>query len=276
MPILVALAAAGVYGASDFLGGFASKRNAAGTVVLLSQLCGAALLVVCYALQPLPITRADVLFGALGGVAGAIAIVMLYAALSVGRMGVISPVNAVVSASVPVLFGIGFGERPTVFAIVGVCCALGAVILVSLDATTRSISLREPGLALALGSGVAIGVLYVALGGAHGGSGFGRLVVTRCVSLAVLCCYVFARRFPLRAARGTLRYIAPAGVLDMGANILYVIAAHGGLISLVAVVTSLYPVSTVLLARFFLAERLSPIQWAGVACAIGGVVLVAL
>jgi uncharacterized membrane protein len=87
---------------------------------------------------------------------------------------------------------------------------------------------------------------------------------------------VFARRSPLRAAPGTLRFIAPAGVLDMGANVLYVLAAHGGMLSIVAVVTSLYPVSTVLLARFALDERLSAVQWSGVACAICGVVLIAL
>ena len=276
MPILVALAAAGVYGAADFLGGFATRRNSAGTVVLLSQLFGALLLVACYAFAPTPITALDVRVGCFAGFAGAAAIVALYAALSVGRMGVVSPVNAVVGASVPILFGIGFGERPSVFALVGISCALVAVVLVSLDAKTGRFSFKEPGVALAIASGVAIGILYVALGGAHGGTGFGRLAVTRVVSLLVLGIYVAIRRSPLRPASETMRFIAPAGILDMAANVLYVVAAHGGMLSLVAVVTSLYPVSTVLLARFVLHERLSPIQWTGVACAIGGVVLVAL
>jgi drug/metabolite transporter (DMT)-like permease len=276
MPILVALAAAGVYGAADFLGGFASRRNSAGTVVLLSQIFGALLLAGCFAFAPAPITSADLRFGCFAGIAGAAAIVALYAALAVGRMGVVSPVNAVVGASVPIFVGIGLGERPSLFAFAGIACALVAVVLVSLDAKTGRFSFKEPGVALAIASGVAIGALYVALGGAHGGTGFGRLVVTRVVSLVVLGAYVFARRSPLRAAPGTLRFIAPAGVLDMGANVLYVLAAHGGMLSIVAVVTSLYPVSTVLLARFALDERLSAVQWSGVACAICGVVLIAL
>ncbi|MBD5607124.1 MAG: EamA family transporter, partial [Candidatus Eremiobacteraeota bacterium] len=111
MPILVALAAAGVYGAADFLGGFATRRNAAGTVVLLSQLFGALLLAVCYFTAPSPITAIDIRIGVFAGLAGAAAIVALYAALSVGRMGVASPVNAVVGASVPIVFGIAVGER---------------------------------------------------------------------------------------------------------------------------------------------------------------------
>ena len=276
MPILIALAAAGVYGAADFLGGFASRRNAAGTVVLVSQLFGALLLALCYGLAPTPITNEDWRIGACAGLAGAGAIVSLYAALAVGRMGVVSPLNAVVGASVPVVFGLVFGERPSAFAFAGVLCALVSVVLVSLDAKTGRISLKEPGVVLAVLSGVAIGVLYVTLGGAHGGAGFGRLVVTRIVSLGVLGGYLLARREPFRPAPQSMRFIVPAGVLDMGANVLYVVAAHGGMLSLVAVVTSLYPVSTVLLARVFLKETLSPVQWTGVACAIGGVVLVAL
>jgi drug/metabolite transporter (DMT)-like permease len=276
MPILVALAAAGVYGAADFLGGFASRRNTAGAVVLLSQIFGALLLAVCFAFEPSRITAADLRFGFFAGIAGAVAIVALYAALAIGRMGVISPINAVVGASVPIFVGIGFGERPSAFALGGIACALVAVVLVSLDAKTGRFSVREPGIALAIVSGFAIGGLYVSLGGAHGGTGFGRLIVTRVVSLVVLGVYLALRRSSLRAASGTLRFIAAAGVLDMGANVLYVVASHGGMLSIVAVVTSLYPVSTVLLARFTLHEHLSPVQWSGVACAIGGVVLIAL
>jgi len=271
MPILVALAAAGVYGAADFLGGFASRRNTAGAVVLLSQIFGALLLGVCFAFEPSRITAADLRFGFFAGIAGAVAIVALYAALAIGRMGVISPINAVVGASVPIFVGIGFGERPSAFALAGIACALVAVVLVSLDAKTGRFSLREPGIALAIVSGFAIGGLYVSLGGAHGGTGFGRLIVTRLVSLVVLGVYLALRRSSLRAASGTLRFIAAAGVLDMGANVLYVVASHGGMLSIVAVVTSLYPVSTVLLARFTLHEHLSPVHGPGAPAPIAGV-----
>lgn len=276
MPIALALASAVTYGSADFFGGLAARRNAAATVVLLSQLAGVIVLVPCLGFAPQPISRFDVRVGMIAGAAGAIAIVTLYAALGAGRMGVVSPINAAVGASVPVAFGLLIGERPGRLALYGVALAFVAVILVSLDDRTFRVSFREPGVALAVASGFAIGALYVALGGAHGGAGFGRLAVARAVSLVLLTGYVALRRAPLRPATGTLRFILPAGLLDMTANALYVLAAHGGMLSLVAIVTSLYPVSTVLLARFVLNERLMSLQWIGVACALGGVVCIAL
>lgn len=128
---------------------------------------------------------------------------------------------------------------------------------------------------LALLSGLGIGVLYVALAAGHREPRLGRLAVVRATSLVVLASYALLRRESLRPARESVRLILLAGTLDMGANVLYVAALRNGALAIVAVLTSLYPASTVFLARVVLGERLVPMQWAGVAFAALGVALIA-
>jgi drug/metabolite transporter (DMT)-like permease len=278
MVVALALAAAIAYGAADFCGGIASRRTPAATVVVLSQLAGAPVLAVAWLAIPGGgrFYTSDALWGLCAGLAGGIAIAALYAALAVGRMGVISPITAVIGASVPVLAGFALGERPSAPAVAGVALAFVAVVLVSANAETRGLSFRAPGVGLALVSGLAIGALYVFLGRGHADGTFARLAVTRVVSVAFLCVYALARREPLRPAPGALPLILGAGALDMGANVLYVLAARSGLLAIAAVLTSLYPASTVLLARLVLHERLTAWQWLGVAVAAGGIALIAL
>ncbi len=275
MAIVLALAAAAVYGAADFFGGIASRRSAAVAVVVLSQLAGIVVLGVAWLALPGRFYPGDLLWGALAGLGGGVGIVALYAALAVGRMGVVSPITAVVGASVPVVAGLAQGERPAAAALAGVVCAFVAVALVSANAETKTISLREPGLLLALLSGLGIGLLYVCLAHGHADAGLARLAIARVASLALMVAYAGVRRESLRPASGALPMILLAGALDMGANVLYVLATGRGLLAIVAVLTSLYPASTVFLAFAFLRERLSGTQWAGVGLAACGVVLIA-
>jgi len=274
--VLLALAAAAVYGAADFFGGVASRRTAAATVVLLSQVAGIAVLATAWFLLPGRFYASDIAWGIAAGFAGSIAIAALYAALAVGRMGVVSPITAVIGASVPVVAGFLFGDRPTVLALAGVCCAFVAVALVSANSETRRISLREPGVALAFVSGLGIGALYVLLGHGHNDAGLARLAITRATSVVVLLGYALVRRESLRPAAGSLRAILAAGAFDMAANVLYIAATRYGLLAVVAVLTSLYPASTVFLARVLLDEHLTRSQWVGVAVAACGVVLIAV
>jgi len=274
--IFLALAAAAVYGAADFAGGFASRRTPAVAVVVLSQLAGVVVLAIAWSASPGPFYASDVVWGILGGVGGSVGIVALYAALAVGRMGVVSPITAVVSASVPVIVGFAAGDRPPVLGIVGVAFAFVAVALVSANAETRGISLTEPGLILALLSGAGIGLLYVMLARGHADAGFTLLAIVRATSVMLLIGYALLRRESLRPAPGSLRLILLAGALDMSANVLYVASTRHGLLAIVAVLTSLYPASTVFLARIILRETLTPIQWVGVAFAATGVALIAV
>ena len=213
--------------------------------------------------------------GVAAGIAGGVAIAALYAALAIGRMGVVSPITAVVGASVPVAVGLALGQRPGPLALAGIALAFVAVGLVSANAETRRISLAEPGLGLALVSGAGIGLLYVFLARGHADGGLALLATTRATSLVMLVLYATVRRESLRPAAGGLTTILVAGALDMAANVLYVLATRHGLLPVVAVLTSLYPASTVALARVVLKERLQALQWVGVGCAACGVALIA-
>jgi drug/metabolite transporter (DMT)-like permease len=276
MAIFLALMAAICYGSADFAGGIASRRTAAVAVVVVSQIAGIAVLAVVWGFAPGHFYRDDLLYGIGGGIAGGIAITALYAALTIGRMGVVSPITAVVGASVPVAVGFALGQRPGPITLAGIALAFVAVALVSANAETRRISLSEPGLGLALASGAGIGLLYVFLSRGHADGGLALLATTRATSLVVLVVYALLRRESLRPTAGGLPTILLAGALDMGANVLYVIATRHGSLPIVAVLTSLYPASTVALARIVLRERLQTLQWIGVACAASGVALIAL
>jgi drug/metabolite transporter (DMT)-like permease len=271
----LALLAALAYGAADFYGGLASRRMPAATVVVLAQLFGMVVLGLAFPFVPSHFYQTDVLVGLGAGVCGALGIAALYAALAIGRMGVVSPITAVVGASVPVVWGFATGERPAAAAVAGVVLAFLAVGLVSTNEETRRISLREPGLGLALASGAGIGFLYVLLAHAHHDSGLSVLATSRLTSIPLLLAYALIRRERLRPPTNLLLSVAVA-VLDMAANLLYVLAARVGLLAIVAVLTSLYPASTVFLARIVLGEKLNRVQWLGVGCAFCGVLLIAL
>ncbi len=277
MAIALALAAALCYGAGDFFGGLASRRMPAVAVVAFVQVAGALVLALVWPFVPGAhhVDVRDAGIGAAAGVAGAIAIVALYAALAIGRMGVVSPVTAVIGASVPVVVGFGLGERVGAGGVAGVVLAFLAVALVSANLESRSFSLREPGIGLALVSGLAIGGLYVLLAGGRADAAFERLACARGTSFAVLLIYAFVRGENLRPVSNAMRFVVAAGVLDMSANILYVLAASSGMLAIVALITSLYPASTVFLARYVLDERLSRSQWFGVGLATCAIVLIA-
>jgi drug/metabolite transporter (DMT)-like permease len=286
--VALALAAAACYGAADFCGGLASRQRSALAVVVWSQAIGlVVLLAALFAIPGVPFAG-DLGWGVACGVSGAFAIMLLYRGLALGVMGVVSPITAVLAAAIPVVVAVALGERPAPLALVGITCALVAVVLVSAvapaaapeDEAPLARPVRRgrlpPGLAEALGSGTAFGFFFIALARTHAGAGLWPLLATRVVSLAVLAGLALSLRRSLRLARPGLRTVAAAGVLDMGANILYVLASHAGPLSIAAVVTSLYPTGTVALAAAVLRERLVAVQWAGVAVALAGVACIAL
>jgi drug/metabolite transporter (DMT)-like permease len=271
----LALVSALAYGAADFLGGMASRRTPAVVVVVLSQVAGAIVLAAAFPFVPSRLYSEDVGWGVASGVCGAVGIAALYAALASSRMGIVSPVTAVIAASVPVAFGLLTGGRPAPLALAGVALAFVAVGLVSAGPGVRGVTAREPGLWLAVVSGVAIGGLYIFLSRGHADAGLWLVAVTRATSILLLIVYLLARRERPLPDPGRGVTIVVAGVLDMSANVLYVLATHRTLLAVAAVITSLYPASTVFLARIVLRERLGRVQWAGVACAACGVLLIA-
>jgi drug/metabolite transporter (DMT)-like permease len=286
MALVLALAAALSYGAADFCGGLASRRTSSLTVVVWSQAVGLLVLAAAFPFVPGIPRGADVALGALCGIGGAFAVALLYRALAIGVMAVVSPITAVLAASIPVLWAFAHGERPSPLELTGIAFALVAVVLVSLtappvdeDAPLARAPHRHrfpPGIPSALASGVAFGFFFIILAQTHRDAGLYPLLGTRVVSLGLLTLGAFALRRPLHVTRPGLRTIVLAGALDMGANVLYVLASHRGALSIVAVLTSLYPAGTVALAATVLRERLARVQWLGVASAFAGVLCISL
>ena len=283
MAVLRGLAAAVVYGAADFMGGLASKRTSVVSVVLVSQLFGSALLVIVLPfLLTEPFGATAVLWGVAAGASGGFGVMFLYRGLARGKMSVVAPITAVGAASIPVAFGLLSGESPGALAAAGIVVALAAVVLVSMSpqageasATPERSSFAARGLLDAVAAGFFFAFFFIFLDVAGSASGLWPLVGARVGSFALIGGVALASRQPLAPAPGSTATIAAVGMLDVAANVLYVLAIRTGLLSLVAVLTSLYPASTVILARTVLGERMSRPQLAGVALAASGVALMA-
>lgn len=277
MAVLLALCSAATYGVGDFMGGMATKRASATAVLFWSHLVGVLLLLAVVAVDGGELTAHDVGLGALGGVAGALGVGMLYRALSIGPMSVVAPITALLAAAVPVVAGFLQGERPDAAAIVGMVVALVAIVLVSAEGggTLRPSDLR--GVTLALAAGTGFGLFFVALSYTDDSSGMWPLVGARTTSVTAVGALVLLGRVDAVVERGRTRLLTVgAGALDVTANVFYLLAIREGLLSVVSVLTSLYPVSTVVLARVVLKERFAAIQRVGMAVAIPAAILISM
>ena len=279
MAVILAVVSAAVYGAADFLGGVATRRSTAFAVVVWSQLAGLVALAAAAAVMgDAPAPARDLAWGAVGGLGGGTGVVLLYRGLSIGRMSVVAPTSAVIGAVLPVLVGLGLGERPHAAALAGVAVALLAIILVSSgpDGSADAVlgGRVRPGLREAVGAGMGFALFFVALANAGDDAGLWPLLAAR-VSIVVAAVGGLVTRSALRPAPGAWGRIVVVGLLDMTSNLLYVLATRRGLLSLVAVLVSLYPASTVLLARVVLGERMTGRQVVGLVAAGAGVALIA-
>lgn len=277
MAVLLALCSAATYGVGDFMGGMATKRAGASAVLLWSHLVGVVLLLVVVAVDGGVLTARDVGLGALGGVAGALGVAMLYRALSIGPMSVVAPVTALLAPAVPVVAGFVDGERPGATALVGMVAALAAIVLVSAEGggSLRPSDLR--GVTLALAAGMGFGLFFVALSYTDDSSGMWPLVGARAMSVTAVGALALLGRLDAVVERGRTRLLtAGAGALDVTANVFFLLAIREGLLSVVSVLTSLYPVSTVVLASVVLKERFAPLQRVGMAIAIPAAILISM
>ncbi|SDK16321.1 DMT family transporter [Nonomuraea jiangxiensis] len=275
MTVILATVCAVVYGTADFFGGLATRRSQVFSVVLLSQTAGLALIVGLLPLLPGTFSGAALSWGLAAGLSGAAGLVLFYRALATGVMSVVAPTTAVTSAALPVVFGLATGERPAFWALVGVALALGSVLLVSQDRSADGRGSLASVLA-ALAAGAGFGGFFILLAQAPHEAGLWPLVGARLSSVSTVALLAVVTRRALKPGPKSLHIIVAAGLLDMAANVLFLLAQQGGLLSLVAVLVSLYPASTLLLARHVLGERLRAIQVAGVGCALGAVALIAV
>lgn len=277
MAILLALSSAASFGVGDFFGGLATRRASAAAVVLWSHLLGLLLLLAGAVVVAGHADGGDLTGGALSGLAGAAGVGLLYRALSIGTMSVVAPTTALLSASVPVLVGVVDGERPGAVVALGMVMALVAIVLVSAEGGGRWRPADGRAFVLALGAGLGFGLFFVALSTTSDDSGLWPLVAARGASVSTLALLAVAGRVARVVPAGPARWqTAVAGTLDGLANLLYLLAVREGLLSVVSVLSALYPVTTVILARVVLHERVGPVQRAGMALALPAAVLIAL
>jgi drug/metabolite transporter (DMT)-like permease len=279
---LLALGSAVLYGSADFFGGLTARRANTIATVFCSQLVGLVLLALVLPFLPVAtVSTRDWLWGFVAGLSGGIGVALLYRALALGTMAVVAPTTAVIAAMIPVLFAFLLGERLRPWTLVGVALALLAIALVSrppkqaevvTDRSTRRT--LPPGFVLAMFSGVAVGIFFLSLARTTMVAGMWPLVAARISSIAMFGSIAVVTKRTLRMGRTAAVTAFAGGALDMAANALYMIAARIGPLSIVVTLASLYPASTVVLARFVLRERLSRLQIIGIACALAAVVMI--
>ena len=261
------------WGTGDFGGGLLSRRTPLFGVVLASQVVGTlvalALAVMRGESAPLP---ADVAWSVAAGLAGGIGISALYQGLAVGRMGIVAPITGVMAALIPVAVGVIFEGVPAPVVLLGIGLAFVAVVLVSQVEDERG---GQSGLGLALIAGAALGVLGVAIAQISDGHVFGPLTILRASEATLICTIVLIGRRAWRPSPRLWPSLAAVGVLDMAGNGLFLLAVQAGSLAVAAVLSSLYPVTTVVLATIFLRERVTRSHAIGIALAVAAIACIA-
>lgn len=275
--IALGFASALVWGAADFLGGLKSRQLQLLSVLLISQAAG------LVAVGAVALGRGDgppaevVPWAVFNGLTGMIGLAAFYRALAVGAMGVVAPISAS-AAAIPVAVGVIGGERPGALQLAGIAVAVVGVAVASYEPPgkeERELTARtSSGVGLALVAAVGFGLFFVGLDEGSDHDLLWTLVLGRTCSTTVLVLAALAMRPALRMPRGDATAVVAVGLLDMGANALFAAATTLGLVSVVSVLASLYPVTTLLLARFLLGERLHASQRGGAAAALAGVALI--
>ena len=272
------IGAALCWGFADFLGGIRTKALTLALVLLVSQVTGLVAAAILVAVGGFEKPAFEELLPAIGaGIAQLIAIGALYRALAIGTMSVISPISAAGAAVLPLIVGISTGDHLAALQIAGMVAAFAGIILAtrapeSPDGPTSS---REA-LLLSAVAATGFGLFFIGLDSAVEDAGpYWSLLAVRVAACTTLAIGLIALRPKLEFQRTALPSLALIGLLDVGANASIAIATDTGLLSVVAVLASLYPVATVILARALLHERLVRIQAAGVAVALLGIALIA-
>ena len=282
MAIALALAAAITYGAADFVGGLVTRKTGVLSAVFVAQLAGFVFMALA-----LPVLLADAMtadartWGTLAGVVGAFGVAFLYRGLARGKMSVVAPITGVIAASIPVVFGLLTGDRPQTIAMLGIVVALLAVVLVSSSsegaAEVEGVSEKAPlGVTEALLAGTGFGAFFILLDEAGTAAGLWPILWVKVGAMVAVLAFALVTRRSVAPSKGAVKGLVAAGFLDMAANLLYLLATRRGLLSLVVVITSMYPAMTVLMARIVLSERLTRTQLGGLSLAALGVVLIAL
>ena len=275
--IIMGFATSLVYGFADFFGALSSKKIKPILVTLFSGLSGLAFLLVMSPVFGIPANQPAIFWGVLAGLGSAVAITTLYASLAIGPISILSPLGAVMSALIPM--GYAALVKHEAFTLAGWLALLGILVAVVLVGFIPGEAVRLPsakGLALGLTAGSFIGFILICINQAPTNSGLTSVAVMRAVSAAtiglfILVSYLTRRSFEksdLKVSGKTWATIALTGVLDSSANVFFLIAMRYGSLTVVSVLTALYPLGTLILARVFLKEKIAKVQLAGVLLAL--------
>ncbi len=284
---LFAILSSVCFGTGDFFGGVAAKRADLLFIMVVNQIAAlSTVLLAAYLLSPFHLAGPDLMLAAVAGLSTAIGIPLLYKGLAIGPMSIVAPVTALVAILLPVAYGmVVLGEAPGYLTIAGF--ALGGFAVFLLGGGDRIIEVFRPGagasttalrgFAYALAAGLCIATFYVAMKRCSPGSGLWPLVAARAVAMTAIGGLVGLRHLSRPVARPEGRlviFILLSGSLDGIANAFYLLAAHGGDLGVVSTITSLYPATTILLARYVLGERISLAQAIGVGSAMVAIVAI--
>ena len=268
MSIFLALCAAGVYGFADYFGGRASRSVSAIVVTVVGQSAGFVLLLTLVLLSGVPSPGAsDWMWGGIAGIAGSTGLLAFYRAMGSGFMTVVAPISAVTTTALPVIIGLSTGERPGALALLGIPVAFGAVALVSDVLGPNHRRAPRQVILLALVSGATFGSLFVILDHTSNDAGLWPVVAMRVASVPYMAIVMFLARRRPSDAKGNLGIVLASGILDSAANALYLLAVNEGLMTIVAVIISFYPATTLMLATQLDKERIHRPQAVGLALA---------
>jgi uncharacterized membrane protein len=283
--IVLAALSALVWGTADFFGGKASQRASALNVSVLSKALSMPVLALYLVLLPAKPNLTGLVWAVGAGVFGMLGLIVFYYALAMGAMVVVAPISAVLTALVPMAFGLAIGEVPAPIELAGAGIAVVAIVLVSVVPSAGPVVVTRRMVGYALAAGTCFGSFFVLLeraDSAAGGVDSGLWPIAAAQIVAVLFGLVLVARqagtpdvrASFRLPRRIVGFASVVGVLDMTANALYLLAVQGGTITVIAPIAALYPASTVILALLVDRERIWPIQVAGLGLAATAIVLV--
>jgi drug/metabolite transporter (DMT)-like permease len=267
----LALAAAASWGVGDFLGGLKSRSLNPVAILIVAQPIGLTLLAIWVAIRGQGPPGSSVLWACLAAVLGTTGLIAFYKGMAAGALSIVAPI-AGAGAAIPVIWGLAHGDHPSGYQELGFAAALIGVVLASFERRPESTRLAA-GVGWAVIAMLAFGAYYIPMHEASQGDFLWAAFIFRLTSTTLIAAAWLVLR-PPSARRADLPVLASIGILDTGGNVFFAAASAKGLVSVVSILASLYPVVTVLLARAVLHERVHRSQELGIALALAGIVLI--
>ena len=276
LSILYGIASALSWGAGDFSGGLASRKMGAYRAVLWGDLLGLLIIlpIALVAGESIPSTFVFI-NASIGGILGSVGLLVLYYSLSIGRMSIAAPVSALFAAVLPVIVGLFTQGAPTLNQFIGFGFALAAVWLISQGDTTEKFQFKHlSDLRLPILAGIGFGCYFIFVHNAskESASVIWTMVASRFAGTVMLLTVVFVRRDSFSVPRDAWIVVCLNAILDLGGNLFFILASQAGRLDVSAVLSSLFPGSTVVLASIFLKEHISAKQWLGIFAALIAIV----